>query len=124
MKLTESEVKQVIYETVKKLLKESTVNEMNWFHREYPEGKPQKASEVIRGNGWDGKVISKKPGEIVLSVRQDYDAVFPDFSESLPFEQLIEDLNIFYEDNGKPFKAESIEEYNGKGGYLIRVSRK
>lgn len=118
IKLNESEVHEVVYGAVKKLL-----NEMNWFHREYREGKPEKASDVIRGNGWDGKVIAKNPGEMILSVRQDYDAVFPDFSESLPFEQLIEDLNIYYEDKGSPLRAESIEEYNGRGGYLIRISR-
>lgn len=118
MKLTESEVAQVVYGAVKQAL-----NEMNWFHREYREGKPEKASDVIRGNGWDGKVISKKPGEIILSVRQDYDAVFPDFSESLPFEELVEDLNIFYQDNGKQLRAEGLDDYNGRMGYFIKVSK-
>lgn len=118
MKLTESEVANIVYGAVKKSL-----NEMNWFHREYQEGKPQKASDVIRGNGWDGNVVSKKPGEMVLLVRQDYDAVFPDTSESLPFDELVEDLNIFYQDNGKPFRAEGLDDYNGKYGYYIRVTR-
>ena len=118
MKLTESEVAKIVYGAVKKSL-----NEMNWFHRSYPEGNPQKASDVIRGNGWDGKVVSKKPNEMVLCVYQDSDAVFGDTSESLPFEQLVEDLNIYYQSKGAHFKAESLDEYDGKGGYLIRVSR-
>lgn len=116
--LSESEVQKIVYKTVK-----NAINEMNFFHREYREGKPEKAADVIRGNGWDGNVISKKPGEMIVKVRQDFDAIAPDTSESLPFEQLVEDLNIFYEDKGSSLRAESLESFNGRYGYFIRISK-
>jgi len=118
IELSENEIIGIVYAAAKKSL-----NEMNLLHRTYNEGKPQKASEVIRGNGWDGKVVSKQPGEMILDLHQSSDALIPDTSESLPFEQLVEDLNIFYQDNGLPLRATALENYNGQMGYFIKVIR-
>lgn len=112
-----SEMENVVYEAAKKILSESL------FHRTYREGKPEKASDVIRGNGWDGVVVSKQPNEMIIRIHPESDAVFPDSSESLPFEELVNDLNIYYEDKGVSARAEGMDEYNGRLGYFIRIKK-
>ena len=118
MKLNEEQVKNIVYESVKKIISEGL------FHRTYREGKPNSASDVIKGNGWDGRVVNKTPSEITIRVYHNSDAVFGQSAEQvLPFEELIQDLNIYYEDKGAKCRAFGSEEFNGKSGSYITIKK-
>ena len=116
MKLNESELTQIVYKSVKKLLNEGL------FHRTYPEGKPQNVADVIHGNGWKAYIKSKTPNEIIIRCYYDNDAWFPT-DESLPFDELVKDINIYYEDKGVSVRAFPMEEYNGESGAFIALRK-
>lgn len=103
---SESDLKTVVYESVKKILKEGL------FNRTRMEGNPQKASDVIRGNGWSAKTVRKDANELVLRCYKNNDAVFAT-DDSLPFNELVEDLNIYFEDKGSPMRAFGEENEQG-----------
>lgn len=108
MKLTESELKQVIYNATKKILSE------NFTHRTYWDGKPQKLSDVFIANGWKPVLISKDANSMTIRVYKHVDSVL--YDEPLPFEELVEDINIYFEDKGSPCRATGNEE---DGSYVI-----
>ena len=116
LKLNENEIVAIVYNATKKMLSEGL------FRRTRPEGKPQKASDVIKGNGWKAVTADKGPNFLVLRCYKSNDAVFA-VDESLPFEELVEDLNIYYQDKGVRTRAEGMEEYNGQAGCFIKVSK-
>lgn len=113
IKLDENEITKVVYEATKKALNEG------FYYRTYPEGKPEKASDVITGNGWSARVVSKEPGKIVLKCHQNSDSWLA-LDDVLPFDELVEDLNIYYEDKGLPIRATG--EDNDEG-WFITVQR-
>lgn len=106
MKLNENEIKNVVYSSVKKILNE------NLFYRTRPEGKPQKASDVITGNGWTARTVKKDENEITIRCYHNSDSLFG-YDEPLPFDELVEDLNIYFEDKGSPLRAEGEETEHG-----------
>jgi hypothetical protein len=106
MKLNENEIKNVVYSSVKTLLKEG------FLGRTMAEGKPEKASDVIRNNGWSVKVLSRNANEMVLRCFEHNDS-WLGTNDSLPFNELVEDLNIYFEDKGSPLRAEGNEDENG-----------
>jgi hypothetical protein len=99
IKLNESELSEVVYRAVKK-----TLNEMNLFHRTRFEGKPQKIQDVFKGNGWKCKKISKGQNELVVRCFKDNDAILGT-DDSLPFDELVQDFNIYFEDKKSPVRA-------------------
>ena len=116
LKLNESEITEIVYNATKKMLKEGL------FRRTRPEGKPQNASDVITGNGWRAVIADRGTGFLVLKCYESNDAVFA-FDESLPFNELVEDLKIYYQGKNSRTRVEGMEEYNGKQGYFIRISK-
>lgn len=115
--LNRKEIEEIVYNSTMKLLKEGL------FHRTYQEGAPKSAAEVIRGNGWDGYIADNKPNDKVIRVYKNSDAVFSAGDDCLPFEQLVEDLKIYYQDKGINCSVEPIEDYGGKKGSYIRIRR-
>ena len=113
-KLTEADVTNMVYESVKKILNEGL------FNRTYMEGKPQNLLDVLKGNGWGGNVVEKANGQIVLRVYTKSDAVFSNGDDSLSLEDLVEDVKIYYQDKGKNVSVSSTYDYNGQeGAFLI-----
>ena len=106
MKLNESEIQNVVYSAVKKIINEGIL------YRTRPEGKPQKASEVITGNGWIARTVKKDANSITMRCYTNSDSLFG-FDEPLPFDELVEDLNIYFEDKGSPLRATGEETENG-----------
>lgn len=121
MKLNETQITKMVYESVRKILKEGI------FTRTRPEGKPQNVADVIHGNGWkayikDKKMRNGKPVEIIIRCYENNDAWFPT-DESLPFEELVEDINIYYQGKGSSVRAYPMEEYNGIRGAFISLRK-
>ena len=106
MKFNENEIKNVVYSAVKKVMNEGL------FYRTRPEGKPEKASDVITGNGWTARTVSKENGCLVMRCYKNNDAILGT-DDSLPFDELVEDLNIYFEDKGSPLRAEGKEDESG-----------
>jgi len=112
--ITENQLNKIISESITRHL-----NEFFGRKQQMPE-KPQSASDVLKGNGWVYKVVSSKPGEKVIRC---YVSNNSSFRTALPFEELVEDLNIYYQDKGLPIKADGMEEYNGTEGAFMRVRK-
>ena len=111
MKLTESEVQSIVYEAVKKALNEG------FMYRTRPEGKPKSAYDVIKGNGWGATTVDKDQRQIILRVFNNSDS-WMRMDDPLPFEELVEDLNIYYEDKGSTCRAYGEEK---DGGLFITI---
>jgi hypothetical protein len=115
MKLNEQELKTIVYDSVKNILKEGI------FYRTRPEGKPKSASDVIKGNGWTARVVSKDANSVTIRCYTHSDSLFG-MDDPLPFDELVEDLNIYYEDKGSPCRAEGQE--TDKGAFItVRRTR-
>lgn len=113
-KLTEADVTNMVYNSVKQLLKESLT------HRTYMEGKPQNLFDELKGNGWGGNIVEKANGQLVLRVYKKSDAIFSNGDDSLSLEELVEDVKIYYQDKGKNVSVSSTYDYNGQeGAFLI-----
>lgn len=112
VKISEAGLKKIVYEATTRILSEGL------FSRTRFEGKPQKASEVIIGNGWKPVVVSKDKDSITLRVYHNANCVLA-FDEPLPFEELVEDLNIYFEGKNSPLRATGYEE----GGSFIKISK-
>ena len=112
---TETQIKNIVTECVKKIMNEG------WFSKksQMPE-KPQSVNDVFKGNGWYYTVVDKVPGDFVVRC---YVSNSSSLRTALPFEELVEDVNIYYEDKGLPIKAEGMEEYNGTEGAFMRVRK-
>ena len=113
-KLNENELTKIVYDSVKKLMNEGL------FRRTRMEGKPQKISDVLKGNGWKGSAVQNDGRTMVIKCYENNDAVF-NFDSSLPFDQLVEDLNIYFQDKGSRIRATAMEEYNGEEGNFIKL---
>lgn len=96
------------------------LNEINFFRRKYWEGKPQKASDVLLGNNWTARIVEKEKGRIVIRCYRDGGSMFG-HDDPLPFDELVEDLNIYYEDKGSPLRARGMDGYNGQEGSYIEI---
>jgi hypothetical protein len=105
IKLTESEVAKIVSDATKKILSES------FFHRTYREGKPQKISDVFLGNGWKPVTVAKDANSITVRVYKHVDSFL--YDEPLPFEELADDLNVYFEDKKSPCRATGWEDENG-----------
>lgn len=117
VQLNENQIAQIVYNSVKSILKEGL------FNRTYREGKPKNAAEVINGNGWKGYIVDRNPNELVIRVYKNSDSILSSFDDVLPFEELVEDLNIYYEDKGAKCRAYGSEEYNGEQGAFITIRK-
>ena len=114
-KVSLKDIKSIVYEATKRMLKEDILN------REYPEGSPQKPSDVITGNGWTGETVSRSETELVLRVYKNSGSAT--FGDTMSLEELVDDLNTFYEHKNYQSRAESAEEYNGEEGSFIIVRK-
>lgn len=129
IKLTESELKQVVSESVKQILikegffkkigkwadgvGEKFQNKMDDIYRGYDikEGNPTSVFDVIEGNGWKPIESKKKPisnGHNYIGVRK----VGGRWGErfGLPIDELIEDINIFLNGRGHASHYQNIND--------------
>ena len=114
MKLTPNEVENIVSEAVKSIIKEGF-----WFKDNKLEGKPTNLKDLFYSDGWTFQRLPK--------------GVFKCFTnnnslrtrEYLPFEELVEDVNIFFEDNNLQFIAKAIQAPEGEDrGSFFKVFKK
>lgn len=91
------------------------------FSSPYMEGKPQKISDVFKGNGWKYRVIMRNPDNIIVRCYTDNNNLMR--RNYLPFEELVEDLNIYFQDKNSRCRAQGMEEYNGVQGAFISIMK-
>lgn len=111
--LSENQLHTIISESIKKHLNEF------FFNKKLPEN-PQTAADVLKTNGWIYKVVSSGPGEKIIRC---YVSNNSSMRTALPFEELVDKLNAYYQEKGSPIKADGMEEYNGTEGAFMRVRK-
>lgn len=92
----------------------------------YPEGKPKSIKEVIAGDGYKVyNIVEKNADEIVIAIVNGCSNSFIRL-HPLDFDDFIDDLNMYFQDNGKQLHAEEVDnddyEYYGAGS-LIKISK-
>jgi hypothetical protein len=109
-KVTVDDVKKIVYESVKKIMKED---------REYMEGNPQSVLDVLKSDGWNGRMVENSPNRKVVRVFTTSNEPFTVRGDSLDFEELVDDIRVYYSHKGLKVNVEGVEEYNGKQGAFI-----
>lgn len=113
MKITEKDLTSLVKESVERILKEG--NLMNTLQGSYREGKPTSIKDVIIANGWAVyKTVRRNANGMVIAVCKHT----PMFRyDSLDFEDLVEDLNIYFQNNNKNLVAIAAQDddYNDRG---------
>lgn len=132
-------VKKSVNEVLRKIEASSKKNEVNeslfskikdkinnTINPPYPEGKPKSLKEVIAADGYKVYTIVEKNNDgMVIAVVNGYQNSFT-LRQPLDFDEFIEDLNIYFHDNGKPLHAEEVnnDEYDYyRAGSLIKISK-
>ena len=120
IKLNESELKKIVAESVKIVLKESFIGGDNQFGDNVAQ-KAQSPSDVFRMNYWTGRTESKGNGELVLRCYTDNNSMatrnYPDF------EKVVNDLNQYYKLHGSKSIATAMDEFNGEPGEFLRINK-
>ena len=103
MKLTPEEVLYIVNESVKGI-----INSGNLFQDNKLEGNPQSLKDVFYSDGWTAKSFG---GGVFQCFHNSNDFRTREY---LPFEELVEDINIYFEDNNLPYVARAIDAPNGE----------
>ena len=119
MKLTESQLKNIITESVNRILKEGL-----FTPTEFDENVAQKAqcpSDVFKMNYWAGRTESKDNGELVLRCYTDNNSMqtrnYPDF------EKVVNDLNQYYKLHGSKSVAQALPDDGTSRGRLLKITK-
>jgi len=106
MIISEERLQQLISETIGDII----ANKLGGFR----EGQPQSIKDVILGNGWKlGRVQTPNANTKIVQVFSNYNPM----GNNLSVEELIEDLNIYFQDNRKNMTA-SIAQGSGNGEFI------
>ena len=85
------------------------------------EGKPKNLRDVFFSDGWTYKKIqTNDKHNIIIQCFTNNNSLST--REYLPFDELLDDINIFYEDTGGNYKAERIEPTdNQQKGEFVKI---
>lgn len=121
IKLNESELKKIVAESVKIVLKESFIGGDNQFDDNVAQ-KAQSPSDVFRMNYWTGRTESKGNGELVLRCYTDNNSMatrnYPDF------EKVVNDLNQYYKLHGSKSVAQALPDDGVSRGRLLKITKR
>ena len=121
IKINESELKNIVAESVKMVLKESFIGGDNQFDDNVAQ-KAQSPSDVFRMNYWTGRTESKDNGELILRCYTDNNSMatrnYPDF------EKVVNDLNQYYKLHGSKSIAQALPDDGVSRGRLLKITRK
>lgn len=132
MKITKNIVDTMVKETIDKLISENAFPE-NFFSnikdkaKEFVTGReqlyddPQTASQLMSADGWTGKTWEKLPNGLVVRCYTKSSGIA---SEVLDFEELVDDLNYYYQKKQLPLQAKGMLEYKGEEGAFLVVTKK
>lgn len=120
IKLNESQLKKIVLESVKRILKESFIGGDNQFDNVAQ--KAQSPSDVFKMNYWTGRTESKGNGELVLRCYTDNNSMatrnYPDF------EKVVNDLNQYYKLHGSKSIAQALPDDGVSKGRLLKITKK
>ena len=121
VKLTESQIKKIVSESVRKILKESFIGADNQFDDNVAQ-KAQSPSDVFKMNYWTGRTETKSNGELVLRCYTDNNSMatrnYPDF------EKVVNDLNQYYKLHGSKSIAQALPDDGVSRGRLLKITKK
>lgn len=121
VKLTESQIKKIVSESVRKILKESFIGGDNQFDNSVAQ-KAQSPSDVFKMNYWTGRTESRGNGELVLRCYTDNNSMatrnYPDF------EKVVNDLNQYYKLHGSKSIAQALPDDGVSKGRLLKITKK
>ena len=120
VKLTESQIKKIVSESVRKILKESFIGGDNQFDNVAQ--KAQSPSDIFRMNYWTCRTESKGNGELILRCYTDNNSMatrnYPDF------EKVVNDLNQYYKLHGSKSIAQALPDDGVSRGRLLKITKK
>ena len=120
VKLTESQIKKIVSESVRKILKESFIGGDNQFDNVAQ--KAQSPSDIFRMNYWICRTESKGNGELILRCYTDNNSMatrnYPDF------EKVVNDLNQYYKLHGSKSIAQALPDDGVSRGRLLKITKK
>lgn len=121
IKLNESELKNIVAESVKIILKESFIGGDNQFDDNVAQ-KAQSPSDVFKMNYWTGRTESKGNGELILRCYTDNNSMatrnYPDF------EKVVNDLNQYYKLHGSKSIAQALPDDGVSRGRLLKITKR
>ena len=122
VKLTESQIKKIVSESVRKILKESFIGGDNQFDNVVQKAKS--ADDVFKLNYWKYRIESsdKNNGKYVLRCYRDNNSLktrnYPDF------EKVVNDLNQYYKLHGSKTIAQALPDDGVSRGRLLKITTK
>ena len=120
IKLNESQLKKIVSESVRKILKESFIGGDNQFDNVAQ--KAQSPSDIFRMNYWICRTESKGNGELILRCYTDNNSMatrnYPDF------EKVVNDLNQYYKLHGSKSIAQALPDDGVSRGRLLKITKK
>ena len=120
VKLNESQLKKIVAESVKRVLKESFIGGDNQFDNVAQ--KAQSPSDIFRMNYWTCRTESKGNGELILRCYTDNNSMatrnYPDF------EKVVNDLNQYYKLHGSKSIAQALPDDGVSRGRLLKITKK
>ena len=122
VKLTKSQIKKIVSESVRKILKESFIGGDNQFDNVAQKAKS--ADDVFKLNYWKYRFISEDEdnGKYVLRCYTDNNSLetrnYPDF------EKVVNDLNQYYKLHGSKSIAQALPDDGVSRGRLLKITKK
>lgn len=121
IKLNESELKKIVAESVKMVLKESFIGGDNQFDDNVAQ-KAQSPSDIFRMNYWICRTESKGNGKLILRCYTDNNSMatrnYPDF------EKVVNDLNQYYKLHGSKSIAQALPDDGVSRGRLLKITKR
>lgn len=133
MKLTDKILESIIEKSLPKILEETGYFTEDYFRKfgdkakEFVTGReqlydePQSASQLMSADGWTGKILEKLPNGLIIRC---YTKNSGGASQVLDFEELVDDLNYYYQKRNLPIQAKGMMEYKGEEGAFLQVIKK
>lgn len=130
MKLTNNILESIIKKSLPEILKETGYFTENHFRKfadkakEFVTGReqlydePQSASQLMSADGWTGNTMEKLPNGLIIRCYTKSSGIA---SQVLDFEELIDDLNYYYQKRNLPIQAKGMMEYKGEEGAFLQV---
>ena len=121
MKITENELKGIVSESVKRILKEGLIHPTEYGNDIV--FKAQSPSQIFKLNNWTYTTESKDNGVLMLRCYTDNNNSF-EMGNFPEFEKVVDDLNKFYKYHGSKTVAEAIPDDGVSRGRLLKVYKR
>lgn len=134
MELNDNILESIIKKTLTKVIKEDAFRPFteDYFRnfkdkaKEFVTGReqlydePQTASQLLSADGWTGTTLEKLPNGLIIRC---YTKNSSGASQVLDFEELVDDLNYYYQKRNLPIQAKGMMEYKGEEGTFLQVTK-